>query len=34
MDPDVEVGRQDVVEIADLLVPEESVRHPDLACVR
>ena len=34
MDPDVEVGGQDVVEIADLLIPEESVRHPDLACVR
>ena len=34
MDPDVEVGGQDVVEIADLLVPEEGVRHPDLACVR
>ena len=34
MNPDVEVGRQDVVEIAKLLVPEESVRHPDLARVR
>ena len=34
VNPDVEVGGQDVVEIADLLVPEESVRHPDLARVR
>ena len=34
VNPDVEVWRQDVVEIAKLLVPEESVRHPDLARVR
>ena len=34
VNPDVEVRRQDVVEIAKLLVPEESVRHPDLARVR
>ena len=32
--PDVQVGGQDVVEGSDLLVPEESVRHPDLAGVR
>ena len=32
--PDVQVGGQDVVEGSDLLVPEESVRHPDLARVR
>ena len=32
--PDIEVGGQDVVEGPDLLVPEESVRHPDLARVR
>ena len=33
-DPDVEVGGEDVVELPDLLVPEESVWHPDLADVR
>ena len=33
VDSDVEVGRQNVVELANLLVPEESVRHPDLADV-
>ena len=32
--PDVQVGGQDVVEGSDLLVPEERVRHPDLAGVR
>ena len=32
--PDIEVGGQDIVEIADLLVPEEGVGHPDLASVR
>ena len=31
--PDVQVGGQDVVEGSDLLVPEERVRHPDLAHV-
>ena len=30
-DPDVEVGGEDVVELPDLLVPEEGVRHPHLA---
>ena len=34
VDPDVEVGGEDVVEVADLLVPEECVGHPDLARVR
>ena len=34
VDPDVEVGGEDVVELSDLLVPEESVWHPDLADVR
>ena len=33
VDPDVEVGGEDVVELSDLLVPEERVRHPDLADV-
>ena len=33
VDPDVEVGGEDVVEGPDLLVPEESVRHPDFAWV-
>ena len=28
-DADVEVGLQDCVEGTNLLVPEESVRHPD-----
>ena len=32
-DPDVEVGGEDVVELSDLLVPEERVWHPDLAYV-
>ena len=32
-DPDVEVGGEDVVELPDLLVPEEGVRHPHLARV-
>ena len=32
--PDIEVGGQDIVEIADLLVPEEGVRHPDFARLR
>ena len=32
-DPDVEVWRQDLVESRNLLVPEESVRHPDLPSV-
>ena len=34
VDPDVEVGGEDVVESSDLLVPEESIRHPDLTGVR
>ena len=34
IDPDVKVGREDLVEPADLLVPEEGVRHPHLAGVR
>ena len=34
VDSDVEVGGEDVVELSDLLVPEESVRHPDLADIR
>ena len=34
VDPDVEVRGQDVVEVADLLVPEECVGHPNLARVR
>ena len=34
MDPDVEVGGEDVVEVANLLVPEEGVGHPNLARVR
>ena len=34
MDPDVEVGGEDVVEVSNLLVPEEGVRHPNLARVR
>ena len=29
-DPDVEVGLDDVMELALLLVPEEGVRHPHL----
>ena len=33
-DSDVEVGGEDVVELPDLLVPEEGVRHPHLARVR
>ena len=33
-DSDVEVGGEDVVELPDLLVTEEGVRHPHLACVR
>ena len=32
-DPDVEVGGEDVVELPDLLVTEEGVRHPHLARV-
>ena len=32
-DSDVEVGGEDLVEPRHLLVPEESVRHPDLARV-
>ena len=31
--PDVEVGNENVVHGAPPLVPEESVRHPDLAGV-
>ena len=31
---DVEVGHEDIVHGAPPLVPEESVRHPDLAGVR
>ena len=34
VDPDVEVGLDDVVELAVLLVAEEGVRHPDLGAVR
>ena len=34
MDSNVEVGGEDVVEVANLLVPEEGVRHPNLARVR
>ena len=34
MDPDVEVGGEDVVEVSDLLVPEEGVGHPNLTRVR
>ena len=30
VDPDVNIGHDDVVEVARLLVPEEGVRHPDL----
>ena len=30
IDPDVEVGLDDVVELAGFFVPEKSVRHPDL----
>ena len=33
VDSDVEVGGEDVVELPDLLVPEEGVRHPHLARV-
>ena len=33
-DPDVEVWCENVVESSDLLVSEESVRHPHLARVR
>ena len=32
--PDVEVGNKNIVHGAAPLVPEESVRHPDLAGVR
>ena len=32
-DSDVEVGGEDVVELPDLLVTEEGVRHPHLARV-
>ena len=32
-DPDVEVGGEDLVEPRHLLVPEEGVRHPHLACI-
>ena len=32
-DSDVEVGGEDVVELPDLLVPEEGIRHPHLARV-
>ena len=32
-DSDVEVGGEDVVELSDLLVPEERVGHPDLTDV-
>ena len=34
VDPDVEVGLDDVVELSVLLVAEEGVRHPDLGAVR
>ena len=34
INPDVEIGGQDVVEGSDLLVPEECIRHPDLASIR
>ena len=34
VDSDVEVGGEDVVEVSDLLVPEEGVGHPNLARVR
>ena len=33
VDPDVEVGGEDVVEGSNLLVPEERVRHPHLTSV-
>ena len=33
-DAEVHVGGENGVEPPDLLVPEESVRHPDLAGVR
>ena len=33
-DSNIKVGRQNGVKPPDLLVPEESVRHPDLAGVR
>ena len=33
IDSDVDIGDDDVVEVASLLVSEESVRHPDLAGV-
>ena len=33
VDPHIEIGSQDCVKSACLLVPEESVRHPDLFCV-
>ena len=29
-DPDVDIVDEDVVEVSSLLVPKESVRHPDL----
>ena len=32
-DTDIEVRGEDAVEPGDLLVPEEGVRHPHLACI-
>ena len=34
VDADVKVWSKDGVESADFFIPEESVRHPDLAGVR
>ena len=32
-DPDVQVRREDVVELADLLISKKGVRHPHFACI-
>ncbi len=34
IDPDVQVGLDDVVKLSIFFIPEEGVRHPDLAGVR
>lgn len=33
VNPDIQVGLKDIVETADLLIPEEGIRHPHLAWI-
>ena len=33
-DPDIKVRSEDLMESSNLLIPEESVRHPHLAGIR